>query len=119
MPEAFGPTGDVTASTAAQPGTPPVSIDIIGSGCCSYASAINDYSTVAGGSVTAGNTATHAFVWTQAGGMVDLGTLGGTHSNASAINDNGMVGGTSSTAGNTASRAFVWTQAGGMVDLGT
>ncbi len=34
---------------------------------------------------------THAFVWTTAGGMVDLGTLGGSDSSASRINDLGHV----------------------------
>ena len=33
----------------------------------------------------------HAFSWTQASGMVDLGTLGGSKSRATAVNDTGQV----------------------------
>ena len=57
---------------------------------------------------------------TQAGGMVDLGTLpGGTNSRATAV-DNGQVVGYAMTAGaEFVEHAFSWTQAGGMVDLGT
>jgi probable HAF family extracellular repeat protein len=87
-------------------------------GTNSYALAINDSGMVVGSSDTPGNAANHAFVWTQAGGMVDLGTLVGCRdSYAVAVNNNGMVvGSSSSTAG---SHAFAWTQGGGMVDLGT
>ena len=62
--------------------------------------------------------AEHAFSWTQAGGMVDLGTLGGSTSEASAVS-NGQVVGTTTNASGPDARAFSWTQAGGMVDLGT
>ena len=41
----------------------------------------------------------HAFSWTPAGGMVDLGTLGGTCSDATAVNASGQVVGFSTTAG--------------------
>ena len=58
----------------------------------------------------------HAFSWTQAGGMVDLGALGGTSSHASAVS-NGQVVGYAFAGG--AQHAFSWTQGGGMVDLGT
>ena len=39
---------------------------------------INDSGQVVGGSATPGDAEVHAFLWTQADGMVDLGTLGGT-----------------------------------------
>ena len=52
---------------------------------------MNDGGQVVGISTTAGNAATHAFSWTQAGGMVDLGTLGGSYSYAIAVNDSGQV----------------------------
>src|SRR5205814_3456910 len=68
-------------------------------------------------------TTAHAVAWAQAGGMVDVGTLGGCRSGVApfghAINASGQVVGTSSTAGDQTNHAFSWTEAGGMVDLGT
>ena len=52
--------------------------------------------------------ATHAFSWTQKGGMVDVGTLGGTFSAASAVNGSGQVVGESYPAGNAATHAVLW-----------
>jgi probable HAF family extracellular repeat protein len=60
----------------------------------------------------------HAFSWTQAGGMVDLGTFGGSASTAAAVSDSGQVVGFSDLASG-AWHAFLWTQAAGMRDLGT
>ncbi len=59
----------------------------------------------------------HAFRWTAAAGMEDLGTLSDA-SVAVAINDNGVVTGHSGTADGHG-HSFVWTRAGGMVDIGT
>ena len=66
----------------------------------------------------------HAFLWTQATGMIDLGTLGGLESGATAISSDGKVVGYSQDArGNY--RAFLWTPdqpngtTGTMIDLGT
>src|SRR5438094_216228 len=61
---------------------------------------------VLGVSNATGDPALHAFSWTQAGGMVDLGTLGGTYSNGVAVNDSGQVVGESTTAGDAAVHAF-------------
>jgi probable HAF family extracellular repeat protein len=80
--------------------------------------AVNASGQVVGYSSTAGGT-THAFSWTQVGGMVDLGTLGGVSGSVGrGINDLGQVVGDASTASGEW-HAFLWTQAGGMVDLGT
>jgi probable HAF family extracellular repeat protein len=59
----------------------------------------------------------HAFVWTSAKGVRDLGTLGGPISEAFAMNSSGLVVGESQIAGT--NHAFVWSEATGMVDLGT
>jgi len=59
-----------------------------------------------------------AFSWTAAGGMTDLGSLGG-DSIASAVNDTGHVVGHSYLAGGLVAHAFSWTASDGMIDLGT
>lgn len=59
-----------------------------------------------------------AFMWTQAGGMVNLDTLGGSSSYASAISENNEIVGRVRLASGD-SRAFRWTPTSGMVDLGT
>src|SRR5262249_45459321 len=93
----------------------------------SVANAVNDSGQVVGtsgaGFVSSGP-ASRAFLWTQADGMRDLGTLpGGTSSTALAVNANGVVVGKSDTViggtNATAIHAFFWTQADGMKDLGT
>lgn len=61
----------------------------------------------------------HAFLWDEAAGMADLGTLGGDFCWASALNDSGQVVGTSYTGSGREYRAFLWDEAGGMRDLGT
>jgi probable HAF family extracellular repeat protein len=81
-------------------------------GCCSQAFSINNSGQVVGWSFTlAGDQ--HPFLWTQAGGMTDLGFVG----QASAINNAGQVVGFYSE-GSTA-RAFLWTATSGLQDLGT
>ncbi len=68
--------------------------------------------------VAVGYSGNKAFRWTQADGMVDLGTLGG-NSLASAVNDRGTVTVGASMTADVAQHAFAWTEAAGMVDLGT
>ncbi len=85
--------------------------------------AVNDNGQVVGHSgyspTSGGADVNQAFSWTQAGGMVDLGTLGGPQSYAEAVNDSGQVAGSAPTAGDVDMHAFSWTAAGGMIDLGT
>jgi probable HAF family extracellular repeat protein len=58
----------------------------------------------------------HAFSWTQAGGMVDLGTLGGS-SWASGVSGGLVVGSFLVGPSGSYVNGFRWTQAGGMVDI--
>jgi probable HAF family extracellular repeat protein len=106
------------AAVGAEPAPPTVQQTDLGTlgGDSSEAVAISDNGQVVGSSVTAEG-ATRAFSWTAAGGMVDLGTLGGA-SFAGAVNDEGQVVGGSFLLDNTL-HAFSWTAAEGMVDLGT
>src|SRR5450755_3758194 len=51
----------------------------------------NDGSVVVGQSNLTGDTASRAFRWSKAGGMVALGTLGGTNSNSGGVSADGGV----------------------------
>ena len=102
-------------------------------GTNSYAADINDAGQVVGNSRTASGDL-HAFLWedvnanrqSDAGEMIDLGTLGGGNSFAIGMNGFGQVVGTSPTASGDF-RAFLWqdldgngqSDAGEMIDLGT
>jgi probable HAF family extracellular repeat protein len=85
-------------------------------GSSSTPAAVNDSGQVVGESLTE-KLETHAFSWTPAAGIVDLGTLGGTVSRAAAVNNRGQVVGFSTTAGDAAGHAFSWTADGGMESL--
>ncbi len=52
------------------------------------------------------------FSWTPGGGLVDVGTLGGTYTLAQGVNNSGLVVGYSRTTGG-AIQAFTWTPGGG------
>lgn len=68
--------------------------------------ALNESGQVVGSSVTSTGD-NHAFSWTAAGGMIDIGTLGGTSSGAFAVNDEGQVVGISDTSSGDF-HAFLW-----------
>jgi probable HAF family extracellular repeat protein len=70
-------------------------------------------------------TESHAFRWTEARGMQDLGTLGGPDSSASFVNQSGQIAGVSFTSftpnpltGVPTLDPFLW-ESGKMVDIGT
>jgi probable HAF family extracellular repeat protein len=81
-----------------------------------FAEHINDRGIVVGSSSTAAGPQ-HAFLWSRRGGMIDLGTLGGTFSGAFGINNKIQVVGVSETP-NRRTHAFLWSK-GEMMDLGT
>ncbi|WP_072680844.1 autotransporter domain-containing protein [Arcobacter sp. LA11] len=79
------------------------------------------YGVSADGSIVVGDSydgGYKAVTWTDASGIVSLGTLGGNTSHGNGISDDGsvIVGQSNLLSGEY--RAFRWTQAGGMVDLG-
>src|SRR5207249_4345433 len=97
----------------------PIDLGTLLGGSTSFAYAVNDSGQVVGFSETAAGGAFHAFLWTAAGGAVDLGTLGGRGSEAHGVNASGQVVGFSETVAGGAYHAFSWTVKGGMIDLGT
>ena len=82
-------------------------------GSLSFASDVNDAGQVVG------TVDEHPFVWTQAGGLVVLGSLdgGSARGGAYGINKSGVVVGTS-TALDLRLHPFLWTPSTGMIDLG-
>jgi probable HAF family extracellular repeat protein len=95
-----------------------IDLDTLGSSF-STAVAINSVGMVAGTRHTSAP-AEHAFFWSAATGMVDLGTLPGhNHSKATAINSSGVVAGYSWHDSDGLTEAFIWSSATGMTGLGT
>jgi probable HAF family extracellular repeat protein len=62
----------------------------------------------------------HAFLYSKAGGVVDLGTLGGSGNDSAAfgINTAGQVVGQANSSVSGSDQAFLWAKTPGMVDLG-
>jgi len=83
----------------------------------SGAVAINDAGQIVGYSPSP--TGRHAVLWSVAGDIQDLGTLGGSTSEAIDINASGLVIGKSQIAGDAATHFFLWSTATGMRDLET
>ena len=84
----------------------------------SAAVAVNSGGQAAGYAYSDDFSSVHAFSWTGAAGVSDLGTLGGQSSYAFAVNDAGQVVGAANRADG-AQHAFSWTSGAGMSDLGT
>jgi len=79
---------------------------------------INDSGTVVG-YCTNGGSFQHPTLWSQPGGLQNLGTLGGDVGQARAVNDAGNAVGYSYLTGDSIYHAFLWTSATGIQDLGT
>jgi len=103
------------SSAAAQ--TTPQAIDTPGSQYTT-ATAMNDNGMVVG-QLSLSNGVGHAFAWTEAGGVRDLGTSIGTRSHAVAVNRSGVVLGASSDEAGGIEYPFLWTESSGRIDLGT
>ncbi|CAG9187627.1 PKD domain-containing protein [Cupriavidus pinatubonensis] len=81
-------------------------------GLASMSQVVNNSGQVAGSFVTQLD-AYHAFLWSQASGMLDIDTFASRFSFPTGLSNTGQV------VGQGVSNAFSWTQAGGMIDLGT
>jgi probable HAF family extracellular repeat protein len=114
----------VVLGATALPASAAVTATDLGTLGCTYsgAAAVLDSGQVVGQSCLADGTS-RVFSWTAAGGMIDLGALGGSGwtelgsggnagIGAVAVSDTGQVVGTSN------NQAFSWTQADGMIALG-
>src|SRR5262249_34136344 len=108
-----GPTADAQQGNQCSVG--PVDLGTLGGG--SVATRVNDRGQVIGFS-SSSEESFQGFSWTDTGGLVSLGTLGGPNTMPLDLGDRGQVVGYSSLATGT-SHAFIWTERGGMVDLGT
>jgi probable HAF family extracellular repeat protein len=80
--------------------------------------AVNDSGLIVGNSTTPGG-AFRAVLWTPAGQIVTLDTLGGSTSLAQAVNASGQIVGTSNTTGNAEQHGAFWTPTGEVAELGT
>jgi probable HAF family extracellular repeat protein len=90
-------------------------------GVSSGATDINNRGEVTGNSTT-GTSFPHAFRWSAATGIEDLGVLPGAptfaFTNATAISDSGLIAGWGTSASGDG-HAFAWTRKTGIIDLGT
>jgi probable HAF family extracellular repeat protein len=86
-------------------------------GSTSFAAAIGTDGLVAGESTVRGSFPTHAFVWTRAGGMRDVGPRGAAQAGVRGMSANGHLYGVIFP--RDGRRAFSWTRERGMVVIGT
>lgn len=77
---------------------------------------INNHATVVG-EFQPSSGEDHAFMWSQSGGLVDIGDFGTIYARADGINDQDQVVGTYHPGDNV--RGYLWSQSGGLIDLGT
>ncbi len=87
-------------------------------GFFSHAAAISSDGGTIVGSASGATGSESAARWTASGGLLNLGTLGGSTSTANAVSANGSVIVGNSNDANQSVRAFRWTEAGGMQSLG-
>lgn len=80
--------------------------------------AINNHAFAGGYSDYADGTI-HASVWNAAGGLTDLGTLGGQRAFTVAVNERGEAAGYSDDPTNTNEIGFFWSPGGGLVPIGS
>ena len=102
----------VLVPAQAQTATTPLNLGTLGGSFSGAFALSSDGSVVVGDSSPSSSpSSTHAFRWTQAGGMIDLGTFGGVESYARGVSADGsvVVGDSSNSAG--VFHAFRWTQA--------
>jgi probable HAF family extracellular repeat protein len=124
--------GVVVGTSEGVPGTPPRAfrwsaasgIEDLGAfasglGSFSSATALNDAGVITGNSDTPALNR-DAFVWTRAGGLVDISAPGSSEADPVAVGARGQVAGAViGPANGFLYHAFLWTRASGMVDLGT
>ncbi len=100
-------------------GGSPIDIGSLGGKFGAYGRAINENGEVVGSMADPSN-ATHAFIWTQSGGVQLIGKLPGAYASyAMDVNDAGVVVGFNTYNNGSGDRAYMWTPTGGMVDLGS
>ena len=110
--------GSVVNATLWRPGQSPQDLGDLTGFTQSYATAVNNAGQVVGvaSKLVGSDLEQRAFLWTESGGMVDLGTLGGTGTAANAISDNGLIVGSSELTGS-AVHAFSCTNSSNMTDI--
>jgi probable HAF family extracellular repeat protein len=112
-----GPLGaGVPGAAAAEPSIKATVLSLGGNNGISMA--ISPSGEAVGTATLPGDVEEHAFAWTRANGIADLGTLGGSYSEARDVNSHGDVTGFANV-DSTSYHAFFWSPESGMIDIGT